>query len=296
MDETTPAIPYIRWAGVTIAEPGGVTPTRRLYDHELTYVLSGQGEILTERGRYAAGADACFMTLPRVPQSLHNTGATPWVTLGVHFDWERDDFARFPNFGADDGSRPPDETLFREAREIPGWNTPKRAVLNLSGRPLTRHFLEQTQTAFVRWDAFARLQAGALLLAAIAQIQRELSLMADGKKARIVGPDAQRRLNDARWLLEQTGADALSIAEIAARVDWSVDYLGYMARTAWGVSPRALQSEARLRQARQLLGEGVPVAEVARQCGFADTSHLARAFRKDSGLTPREYSALAARK
>lgn len=296
MNEKTPAIPYVRWAGVSIAAPGDAVPTRRLYDHEITCVLSGEGEVVFEELVYAAGPDCCFFTPPRVAHSQRNTGDVPWVTLGVHFDWNRDDIVRYRDFRAVDGNSPLDETLFRETKGIPGWDYRNRPVLNMSGRPLTRHFLEETQTAYVRWDSLSRLQAGTLLLAAIFQIQRELGLMADGRSTRIVGPDAQRRLNDARWLLEQIGSEALSVAEVAARVDWSVDYLGYMARKAWGVSPRRIQTDARLRRSRELLAEGLSVAEVARLCGFADTSHLARAFRKDGGLTPREYSALAARK
>lgn len=296
MADTAPAVPYVRWAGVTIAAPGNVLPVRRLYDHEICYVLSGEGSFVIDGCEHRAGANCCFFTPPRIPHASHNSGDAPWVTLAVHFDWECDDIARFPDFRADDGHSETVESLFRDVRAVPGWNYRERVVLDLSGRPLTRHFLEEAQTAFVRLDSLARLQAGALLLAAFIQIQREVGLMADAATARTIGPDAQRRLNDARWLLEQTGADALTISQVAARVDWSVDYLGFMARNAWGVSPRSIQNEARLRHARELLGEGLAVAEVARQCGFADTSHLARAFRKNSGLTPREYSALAARK
>ena len=168
-------------------------------------------------------------------------------------------------------------------------------VLNFHTRPTVRHFLEEVVTAAARWDENSRFQAGGLLVAAICQIQREVQLLASFQHSPAIGPDAQRRLIDARYSLENVSQDIPTVAHIAARIGWSADYLSFMAREAWGISPRRLQMDARLRRARELLREGIAVSEVARLCGFDDTSHLGRAFRKDSGLTPREYSALSAR-
>jgi len=155
--------------------------------------------------------------------------------------------------------------------------------------------LEEVVTAASRRDENSLTQAGGLLIAAICQIQREVHLLATSQNSPAIGPDAQRRLIDARQLLEQVSEEMMTVAQIASRIGWSSDYLSFMAREAWSVSPRAVQMDARLRRARELLRDGIAVSEVARLCGFADTSHLGRAFRKGSGLTPREYSALAAR-
>lgn len=293
-------IPYVRWAGVDIALAGGAMASRRLYDHEIVYVLSGAGSVVWGEHEYssshAAAADSCFFHLPRMSHTSSNAHDIPWVTLGVHFDWCREsDVECFPTFRADDMRGPTDATLFRAPQAIAGWDTAAQPILDLRGRPMVRHFLEEVVTAFARGDENARSQAGGLLFAAICQIQREVRLFQSGCDSGVIGPDAQRRLNDARWLLEQVGPKMTTVADVAARVGWSADYLSFMVKTAFGVLPRQLRMNARLTHARRLLREGESVAEVARQCGFADTSHLARAFGKDSGLTPREYSALAGR-
>jgi len=286
-------IPYVRWAGLTFDLPQTSLPPRRLYDHEINYVLSGAGTCCFGGREHAAPTDACFFVQPRVTHSWSNTGEVAWVTLGVHFDWQHaPDAEKFSSFRADDGRKPTDETLFRTPQEISGWDHRAHPILDLQGRFLVRHFLEEVVDAFARDDEYSREQAGALLAAAILQIQREARLLGDGGTSR-VGPDAQRRLASARRFLEAVTPHMPSVAEVAARVGWSADYLAVMARSAWGISPRRVQIAARLRHARQLLREGTPVGVVARQCGFADTSHLARAFRKDSGLSPREYSALS---
>jgi AraC-like DNA-binding protein len=56
-----------------------------------------------------------------------------------------------------------------------------------------------------------------------------------------------------------------------------------------GLPPHALQIAHRVRMARRLLEEGIPVADVAAATGFADQSHLNRHFRRSLGLTPHEY-------
>lgn len=290
------AIPFVRWAGIDIAPPESQSKPRRIYDHELVYVLSGAGRVSCEDREYFASTDSCFFHLPRVVHSSSNPHSAPWVTLGIHFDWKIEpDASRFSAFRADDGRTRPDETLFREPTFIDGWDANATPVLDLGGRPAVRNFLEDAVTAYSHGDKFSRTQAGGLLAAALCQLGREAGLLAQSDQHSFVGPDARRRLNDARWLLEQVGGEMLTVAQVAARVGWSADYLGSMVKAEFGMSPRRMQSEARLQNARELLRNGEAVAEVARRCGFADTSHLARAFRKHSGLTPREYSAIAGR-
>jgi AraC-like DNA-binding protein len=287
-------LPYVRWAGVDIAMPHVVTGPRRLYDHELVYTLSGSGCVVVEQQKYSVGADHCFFLQPCQRHSAYNDNDESWVTIGVHFDWRCEpDVEKFVSFRADDGRTPRDVTLFRTPHPIPHWNLQDRPILDLRGRPLVRHFLEEVVTAFSRGDENSRDQAGGLLFAAICQLQREARLLQSGSEPGVIGPDAQRRLLDARWMLEQVAPKMPSVSEVAARVGWSADYLAFMVKTAFGVSPRAMRMNARLARARQLLREGTAVSDVARECGFSDTSHLARAFRKESGLTPREYSVLA---
>jgi AraC-like DNA-binding protein len=290
------AIPFVRWAGIDIAPPESQSTTRRIYDHEIVYVLSGAGQVCWGERKCSAGADSCFFHLPRVAHSSSNPHSTPWVTLGIHFDWQIEpDAARFSAFRANDGRTRPDETLFREPRLIDGWDSGLRPVLDLRGRPAVRNFLEDAVTAYSHGDKFSRTQAGGSLVAALCQLGREAGLLAQNDQQSFVGPDARRRLNDARWLLEQVGGEMLTVAQVAARVGWSADYLGSMVKAEFGMSPRRLQTEARLQKARELLRDGQAVSEVAWRCGFSDTSHLARAFRKHSGLTPREYSSIAGR-
>lgn len=58
----------------------------------------------------------------------------------------------------------------------------------------------------------------------------------------------------------------------------------------YGLPPHAYQLCVRLGEARRLLGEGAPPAEVAALCGFADQSHFNRHFKRWVGVTPVQYA------
>ncbi|KEA62609.1 Transcriptional regulator, AraC family [Marinobacterium lacunae] len=60
-------------------------------------------------------------------------------------------------------------------------------------------------------------------------------------------------------------------------------------KAAYGLSPHAYLIQLRLVRARQLLGLGVPPAEVAAELCFSDQSHLGRWFKRAYYLTPADY-------
>ncbi|HYC66509.1 MAG TPA: AraC family transcriptional regulator, partial [Reyranellaceae bacterium] len=64
-------------------------------------------------------------------------------------------------------------------------------------------------------------------------------------------------------------------------------------RAAYGTSPHRFQIGRRLARARRLIGQGLPLAEVATATGFADQSHFTRHFAHRFGLTPGRWATLA---
>ena len=94
---------------------------------------------------------------------------------------------------------------------------------------------------------------------------------------------ARRHLHE-RWdqrvtLAELAGVAGLSRFELVRRVGQQN-----------GVTPHAFQTNLRVDRARGLLAAGVPPAEVAAVCGFADQPHLTRVFKRAVGVTPGRYA------
>ena len=59
---------------------------------------------------------------------------------------------------------------------------------------------------------------------------------------------------------------------------------------ATGLTPHAYLVQARVHLARRLIGGKMPLAEVAAASGFADQSHMTRAFTARYGLAPGVYA------
>ncbi|GAB4357303.1 MAG: hypothetical protein Kow0026_17540 [Oricola sp.] len=57
-------------------------------------------------------------------------------------------------------------------------------------------------------------------------------------------------------------------------------------RKATGLPPHAYLRHVRVERARRMLLEKMPLAEVGLAAGFADQSHLTRAFKQITGMTP----------
>ena len=53
-----------------------------------------------------------------------------------------------------------------------------------------------------------------------------------------------------------------------------------------GLTPHAYQLQRRVALARRLIAQGLPLAEVAAACGFADQSHMTRQFVRKYGVSP----------
>jgi AraC-like DNA-binding protein len=86
-----------------------------------------------------------------------------------------------------------------------------------------------------------------------------------------------------------------SLAELAALSGLSrFQLLRGFARDV-GTTPHAYLFQRRVRLARRLLAAGRSPAEAALQVGFADQSHMTRAFVRQLGITPGRYKAAIAR-
>ena len=287
-------VPFIRWADtVRVAAGKNGAFERRLYDHELVYVLEGQGSVVLDGQKHAAPPDSLFLVRPRVYHSFLCDGGENQRLLGVHFDWEQHaDASQFEKFFAVGDLENP--AFFREPREVTGWNLAQDPVLNLVGRPRVRRMLEDVVAEYGRGDFESRRVSGALLAATLGQIEREARLLRELHQHPKVGADAVRRVQKARELLEAPHETPISVEEVAARVGWSADHLRRMVQAVLKVSPAQIQVAARLRRARELLRYGeFPIAEVARRCGFRDASHFARVFKREIGHLPREWAVLS---
>ncbi len=99
-------------------------------------------------------------------------------------------------------------------------------------------------------------------------------------------PAAVRR---AREYLDAHCTDDVRLADLAGVACLSPFHLARAFAAAVGLPPHAYLVQARVRRARELLAAGSTPAEAAAAAGFADQSHLTRAFRAQVGVTPARF-------
>jgi len=82
----------------------------------------------------------------------------------------------------------------------------------------------------------------------------------------------------------------ITLAELAAIADFSVHQLLIAFRHSFGTTPAQYVLAQRLRRARWLLlNSGQDIATIALATGFASHSHLSAAFKRQAGISPRQF-------
>lgn len=94
----------------------------------------------------------------------------------------------------------------------------------------------------------------------------------------------------ARERLDAAPAASVSLAELAGLSGVSRFQLLRGFARELGITPHAYLVQSRARLARALLANGRPIADAAAEAGFADQSHLTRAFVRQFGITPGRFA------
>lgn len=85
-------------------------------------------------------------------------------------------------------------------------------------------------------------------------------------------------------------AEQFSVESQCERLHISVSRFQHLYKSYFGTSYVRDRISGRLEMARQLLAQtDDPVASIAEQCGYENTEHFLRQFKKENGISPRQY-------
>lgn len=91
------------------------------------------------------------------------------------------------------------------------------------------------------------------------------------------------------WKLLQHSRGRLPVREIAREVGWSPRHLGECFRAEHGHPPKTTARVLRFQESHRLVTTGMPLGQVAADCGFADQSHLTREWIAFVGSSPTHW-------
>ena len=80
-----------------------------------------------------------------------------------------------------------------------------------------------------------------------------------------------------------------SLVEIASAARLSRFYLHRLFKQRFGETPYQMVARLQIEHAKELLLQGLSVAEVARQVGFEYSSHFVTRFKQVTGATPAKW-------
>ncbi len=258
---------------MTHGATGPLVRTHRMADHAISLFLTQDyGQPI---GRYDTGQPMPFarfgplsMTPADIPVSVRSPGAPPRRLISCRIDRER----------------------FRRATGLGGaWDDAGlKACMDVRGEPIRAGLRRLAREAEAPGFASDLLVEG-LGLTVMAEIARYLHRARD-RSPRVLGglaPWQLRRIADA---IESLPDAPPSLTELAALCGISPRHLMRAFKQSTGQTVTAYAEAARLRHAVRLLSDtDLPLADVARQVGFAAPSGFSHAFRRALGEPPSAF-------
>ena len=102
--------------------------------------------------------------------------------------------------------------------------------------------------------------------------------------------DGKRLVLEIQAFLHRNCSEGLRISDVAAKFYISTCYLSHIFKQQTNMSPKQFLMSCRLAKAGHLLtGTELSAAEIAESCGFISPSDMAARFKREYGMTPREY-------
>ena len=183
----------------------------------------------------------------------------------------------------------PTESLVRFiAREATGRDLAPSFDTSFAVDPLLAERVRATH-AVLESDA-DRLRKECALLETVGElIIRHASTRGAGDRS-AGGPRSTAALRRVRELLEAEYARTVTIRELADEAGLSTFHLIRVFRASFGLPPYKYLEHVRIRQARRLIRNGLPLTHVVHATGFSDQSHLTRYFKRIVGVTPGRYA------
>jgi AraC family transcriptional regulator len=143
-------------------------------------------------------------------------------------------------------------------------------------------------------DELMREQASPLLVQGLAQaiaihLARNYALKVEESHSGSPSLPGYKLRQITEWMTEHAAED-LNLDRLAAQAGLSKFHFHRLFKSALGVAPARYHINLRMDEARRLLRETKKsVVDVALDVGYANPSHFAQLFRRETGLTPSDY-------
>lgn len=176
------------------------------------------------------------------------------------------------------------------AAELGGLRAIEPKCLHGFDDPLLREMVLGLRAEGQSENPEGRLYAELLATAVAARLLHRYAVKRGAAPERLGGLTKPRLRRVIEFIHAGLGDD-LSLVHMAGVVELSPFHFARLFKQSTGFSPHEYVTRCRVERARELLlHKHASLSEVARQVGFCDQSHLARHFRRFTGMTPAAYA------
>jgi AraC-like DNA-binding protein/mannose-6-phosphate isomerase-like protein (cupin superfamily) len=257
----------------------GKLPRKRLHFHEgceIYLCLGGSGSYIVEEKLYPLHAGTLTIIGPNV----------------VHHPYSGEDsFSRY--------ILTIDEAYLATMGQLCGWKISPFGQFLGGSSTSSHYFLTAAQSERARSAAagLAELLSSPDPLRELAMLHRLTEVMLligelqhSPAEQQLASGANERLIQEVVACMAASYRDQITIDGLLERFPVSRSKLLQLFKATTGFTVTQLLTEYRLNQAKRLLaGTDWPMTEIAAQSGFGDLSHFYHVFRRESGITPRQY-------
>ena len=232
---------------------------RRYYT--IHFVLSGQGYFYMNNRKYTIKAGQCFF-IPPVTSSLYKAEPSdPWTYIWICFNGEN-------------------APILCEHCHL----TEETPIQQLdSVLPYQETILEMMTHPQLTPSSEAYIQSG--LYRIIAMLEEEFHA-----SYTTIESNENFYITQAVDYIKKSPLQDITVTDVADYLHISRSHLYGLFKKHLGTTPQAFLTSAKIINARELLTiTDIPVSSVAISCGYQNPFAFSRAFKKETGMTPREY-------
>ena len=271
--------PFVRQALMVDMLPHYTFRPLKTRDARLFYILSGSGKILIERTAYDIAPGMVVVFQAGTEYEWH-TQDMRYMTINFDYTARHKGIRR--TFSPVVADRFPEDNFSERLTfdDAPEMNEP------LVGYDLT--LLEESIRALVIEYHLKGAWCDELLCASLKAILVRL-LRARRAESKVSNKQGARTVGEIIEYIQMNAGKDINNRDIARAFHFSEAYVGRLFKSYVGVSLHAFLLDWRIAMAKQYLSDGLPVSRAAELCGFTDSCHFSKMFKKKTGETPLQY-------
>ncbi|WP_068604647.1 AraC family transcriptional regulator [Paenibacillus swuensis] len=237
--------------------------------HTLVWVESGEGSLRLNQQAYELVPGTVFIMIPGQEMVIRTEPTNTLHFISFHY---------YPAFVTWEGKTP------RISERMPDhFQFSPIVQLEVSSR-VNRLFREAYETWHEKSLGY-EWRAKLLFL----RVWNELSKL-NSVSAEAYGEDLQQSIEHCMDYMREYYQEKITRGDLAKEAGLSESYLSTVFKKHTGISPVQYLNKLRLDAAKRLLRTTeLPIVEVARLSGYADSFYFARMFAREIGMSPSEY-------